>query len=193
MVEFFNLTSIGILVDKYDKNVTLRVEISCRFPPSKYLVYAFQGAPGDYPSLQENHFIQNYIKFSKYVNKISDDFIKNELNGEKFVAIHLRNGGDMVSIFMLTSRILFVIIMAFSLKKSQLVKWPLTGMRLLWGWLKKVIFKAYNILRRKTFVICSKTLQNLAPPLVSSCSSSCRLINLYLDKYLRKSGTRHNW
>ena len=68
-----------------------------RFPPSKYLVYAFQGAPGDYPSKQENHDIQKYIKFSKYIDQKSDEFIKDEMNGDPFVAIHLRNGGDMVS------------------------------------------------------------------------------------------------
>ncbi|XP_065068539.1 GDP-fucose protein O-fucosyltransferase 1-like [Rhopilema esculentum] len=69
-----------------------------RFPPSKYLVYAFQGAPGDYPSKQENHDIQKYIKFSKYIDQKSDEFIKDEMNRDPFVAIHLRNGGDMRSV-----------------------------------------------------------------------------------------------
>ena len=60
-------------------------------------MYAFQGAPGDYPSLKVNHHIQKYIEFSKYVHKRSDEFIAKDLKDEVFLAIHLRNGGDMVS------------------------------------------------------------------------------------------------
>lgn len=74
-----------------------KTHFSIRFPASKYLVYAFQGAPGDYPSLKVNHYIHKYIEFSKYIHRKSDEFIANDLKDEVFVAIHLRNGADMVS------------------------------------------------------------------------------------------------
>jgi len=86
----------GILWDTHHERTAL--EWKRRFPPSKYLVYAFQGAPGDYPSLKVNQYIQKYIEFSKFIHRRSDEYIANELKNEVFVAVHLRNGGDMVSV-----------------------------------------------------------------------------------------------
>ena len=91
---YFRLVSVQLLlVFKFQLNL-----LSIRFPPSKYLVYAFQGAPGDYPSLKVNQYIQKYIEFSKLIHRRSDEYIANELKNEVFVAVHLRNGGDMVNI-----------------------------------------------------------------------------------------------
>ena len=59
---------------------------------------AFQGAPGDFPSKEENQNVQNYLKFSDYIDESSDQYINREMNGEPYIAIHLRNGGDMVGI-----------------------------------------------------------------------------------------------
>ena len=64
-------------------------------------MYAFQGAPGDYPSLKVNQYIQKYIEFSKFIHRRSDEYIANELKNEVFVAVHLRNGGDMVNILLI--------------------------------------------------------------------------------------------
>ena len=52
---------------------------------------------GNFPSLPENHFSQKYLHFSKLIDKISDEYIQNEMEGKPFLAIHLRNGQDMVS------------------------------------------------------------------------------------------------
>eukprot|EP00794_Sanderia_malayensis_P015908 gene15908-17508_t len=86
----------GILWGSNDESVAK--EWLERFPVSQYLVMAFQGAPGDYPSLERNQAIQKYIKFSDHINSLSDKFIIKEMKGEAFVAVHLRNGGDMVNV-----------------------------------------------------------------------------------------------
>ena len=80
-----------------DFNLIFYSSIHSRFPAGQYPVYAFPGAPGNFPSLPENHFIQKYLHFSKLIDKISDEYIQNEMEGKPFLAIHLRNGQDMVS------------------------------------------------------------------------------------------------
>ncbi|XP_066927610.1 GDP-fucose protein O-fucosyltransferase 1-like isoform X2 [Clytia hemisphaerica] len=69
-----------------------------KFPAGQYPVYAFPGAPGNFPSLPEHHSIQKYLHFSKLINRISDEYIENELEGKPFLAIHLRNGLDMTRV-----------------------------------------------------------------------------------------------
>lgn len=86
----------GILWNSYRKQVA--DEWRERFPPSQHLVLAFQGAPGDFPSKEENQNVQNYLKFSDYIDESSDQYINREMNGEPYIAIHLRNGGDMLSV-----------------------------------------------------------------------------------------------
>ena len=69
-----------------------------RFPPSKYPVLAFSGAPGAFPVLEKHVHLQQYLKWSDLIVKQADAF----LNGFKeqadapFIAIHLRNGQDFV-------------------------------------------------------------------------------------------------
>ena len=60
------------------------------------MVYAFQGAPGDFPSTEDNQQLQKYITFSKLIDEKSNEFIENTVKGVPYVAIHLRNGEDMV-------------------------------------------------------------------------------------------------
>ena len=72
--------------------------IYLRFPSSKYPVYAFKGAPGSFPSNTEHHSIQKYLHFSDMLENIADDYIRKEMEGKPFLAIHLRNGKDMVCI-----------------------------------------------------------------------------------------------
>ncbi|XP_065647338.1 GDP-fucose protein O-fucosyltransferase 1 isoform X3 [Hydra vulgaris] len=69
-----------------------------RFPSYKFPVLAFQGAPGNFPSLREHQYLQKYLEFSDQLNNQADDYIKNELNGNQYIAIHLRNGQDMLGI-----------------------------------------------------------------------------------------------
>ena len=77
--------------------ITMNFLVYCfRFTASEYPVLAFKGSPGNFPSLPEHHSIQKYLKFSKRIEKIADDFLSNEMKGKRYLAIHLRNGRDMV-------------------------------------------------------------------------------------------------
>ena len=67
-----------------------------RFPSFTHPVYAFKGAPGNFPSLPENHSIQKYLHFSDMLENMADDYIRNDMEGKPYLAIHLRNGLDMV-------------------------------------------------------------------------------------------------
>lgn len=57
---------------------------------------AFQGAPGSFPSTPATQHIQKYIEFSQKILLLADEFIREEMKGKRFVAIHLRNGIDLV-------------------------------------------------------------------------------------------------
>jgi peptide-O-fucosyltransferase len=69
-----------------------------KFPPSEYKVLAFSGAPGAFPVEEKNVHLQKYLKWSDFIEKQADDFIKSfkSAPGEKFIALHLRNGIDFV-------------------------------------------------------------------------------------------------
>jgi peptide-O-fucosyltransferase len=71
-----------------------------RFPSSSYPVLAFTGAPGAFPVLERNVPLQKYVKWSDNINKKADEVIsklKADPN-DKFIALHLRNGVDFVSV-----------------------------------------------------------------------------------------------
>ena len=86
--------------NNFNKSENLSSYSFHRFPSSKFPVLAFQGAPGNFPSLREHQFLQKYVEFSERLSKQADDYIKNELKGDQYIGIHLRNGQDMVSFFM---------------------------------------------------------------------------------------------
>lgn len=65
-----------------------------RFPASKYPVIALMGAPGSFPVEDKNRWLQQYMQWSVKIEKEAKRFIKNVLNNEPFVGIHLRNGID---------------------------------------------------------------------------------------------------
>ena len=69
-----------------------------RFPSEMYPVLAFQVAPGLFPSLEEHQYLQKYIYFSRKIDELSNKYIKEIIKGKKYVAIHLRNGIDFVSL-----------------------------------------------------------------------------------------------
>ena len=87
---------INLLWDTWHESVA--EEWNSTFPQRKYPVLAFHGAPGHFPSLQMNQHLQKYIHFSEHISKKADDFIKNEIKGERYVGIHLRNGIDMTRV-----------------------------------------------------------------------------------------------
>jgi len=73
------------------------IEWNKRFPRQKYPVMAFHGAPGTFPSLQRNQYLQKYVHFSDHISQKAEDFINNVIKG-RYVAIHLRNGFDMTRV-----------------------------------------------------------------------------------------------
>jgi peptide-O-fucosyltransferase len=66
------------------------------YPPSKYPVLAFTGAPAEFPIEKENVKLQKYLKWSDQYESKANDFVKNVMNNEKFIGLHLRNGHDFV-------------------------------------------------------------------------------------------------
>ncbi len=66
------------------------------FNAKRFPVLAFTGAPGNFPVLEKNVYLQKYLKWSDYINKRADDFLAKFKPNEndKFVGIHLRNGID---------------------------------------------------------------------------------------------------
>lgn len=66
------------------------------FNSKRFPVLAFTGAPGAFPILEKNVYLQKYLKWSDYINKRADDFLSKFLSNEddKFIGIHLRNGID---------------------------------------------------------------------------------------------------
>ena len=65
---------------------------------SEYPVIALMGAPGSFPVLEKDRWLQKFVKWSLKIEKKAKEFIKRMLRNEPFVGIHLRNGIDFVSI-----------------------------------------------------------------------------------------------
>lgn len=66
------------------------------FPGDKFPVLAFTGAPGAFPVLEKNVKLQQYIKWSSYIDNLAETFINKfkPNKDDKFIGIHLRNGKD---------------------------------------------------------------------------------------------------
>lgn len=67
-----------------------------KYPPNKWPVIAFTGAPASFPVQLENRALQKYLQWSDDVEEKSDAFIKTNLPKGAFIGIHLRNGMDWV-------------------------------------------------------------------------------------------------
>lgn len=67
-----------------------------KYPPSKWPVIAFTGAPASFPVQLENRGLQKYLIWSPNIHSQAEDFVKNVLPKGGFVGIHLRNGIDWV-------------------------------------------------------------------------------------------------
>ncbi|KAJ8299958.1 hypothetical protein KUTeg_021477, partial [Tegillarca granosa] len=64
-----------------------------RYDPKKYPVLAFTGAPAAFPVQQQHVKLHRFLKWSDFIEKQADEFIKDNINGV-FVGIHLRRGSD---------------------------------------------------------------------------------------------------
>jgi len=68
------------------------------YPPKKYPVLAFRGAPASYPALVEHQVFQQYLQFSDRVTAEASKYLKEHFEGQPYVGIHLRNGPDWVGL-----------------------------------------------------------------------------------------------
>ena len=77
-----------------------KLEWKKKFPSLQYPVLAFTGAPGAFPILEKDVYLQKYLKWSNAVEKKANDFIQKfrPNKDDKFLAIHIRNGVDFVRI-----------------------------------------------------------------------------------------------
>ena len=78
---------------RYEENINGWKE---KYPPNKYPVLAFTGAPSNFPILQEDVPLQKYLKWSDDFENKSNLFFKDHMNQKRFIGIHLRNGVDFV-------------------------------------------------------------------------------------------------
>ncbi|KAK7604126.1 hypothetical protein V9T40_004399 [Parthenolecanium corni] len=67
-----------------------------KYPPSKWPVLAFAGAPASFPVQKENKGLHKYLKWSATIDHLANNFIRESLPRGSFIGIHLRNGVDWV-------------------------------------------------------------------------------------------------
>lgn len=67
-----------------------------KYPPNKWPVIAFTGAPASFPVQDENRALQKYLVWSDQIQQQAKHFIKNSLPKGSFIGIHLRNGIDWI-------------------------------------------------------------------------------------------------
>ncbi|KAF4526804.1 hypothetical protein B566_EDAN016631 [Ephemera danica] len=65
-----------------------------RYPPDKWPVLAFTGAPASFPLQLENRDLHRYLQWSDFIAKAAHNYIHTKLPNGAFVGIHLRNGMD---------------------------------------------------------------------------------------------------
>jgi peptide-O-fucosyltransferase len=73
--------------------------ILSRFPPEKYPVLTFRGAPAAFPVQPKHRELQRYLVFSHRIQEEAYNYIESHFRGQKFVGLHLRNGADWVRVF----------------------------------------------------------------------------------------------
>lgn len=71
-------------------------EWNSKYPPEKWQVLAFTGAPATFPVQEENRKLHKYLEWSDEISSKAQSFIKNILPKGAFIGIHLRNGIDWV-------------------------------------------------------------------------------------------------
>lgn len=88
--EFFGPLSYDVIHRGMD------VVWNTKYPPEKWPVIAFTGAPASFPVQAENVYLQKYLKWSDKIDKKANEFIKRFLPRGAFIGIHLRNGIDWI-------------------------------------------------------------------------------------------------
>ena len=82
--EVYSMTYYGDFISEWTK----------AYPPQKYPVLAFRGAPAAFPVIPQHRHLQRYLKFTKEISSHGDDLINEHFGKAKFVGLHLRNGID---------------------------------------------------------------------------------------------------
>ncbi|XP_077289932.1 O-fucosyltransferase 1 [Arctopsyche grandis] len=67
-----------------------------KYPPEKWPVLAFTGAPASFPVQDENRSLHKYLQWNAAMTERVKKYIKENLSGGGFIGIHLRNGADWV-------------------------------------------------------------------------------------------------
>lgn len=67
-----------------------------RYPPERFPVLAFKGAPAHFPVEQRNLGLQQYVVWSDDMLKKANDLISEKFSNDKYIGIHLRLGSDFV-------------------------------------------------------------------------------------------------
>jgi len=80
--------------DVYHHDMILKWHVN--YPPLKWPVLAFVGAPARFPIQKENIGIQKYLKWSDKIENLANNYINDKIKPGKFIGIHLRNGIDWV-------------------------------------------------------------------------------------------------
>ena len=72
-----------------------------KYPPSKFPVLAFTGAPGAFPVSEHDVHLQKYLKWSDVIESKADKFLGQIKDNpeDKFIGLHMRNGIDFVSLY----------------------------------------------------------------------------------------------
>jgi peptide-O-fucosyltransferase len=93
-VEFIGDEYHGAIGDGYDLGRTAaRQAWRDKYPPNKFPVLAFAGAPAPFPIRAEDRHLQKYLKWRPRINNKAIKFVKENLP-RPFVGIHLRNNMD---------------------------------------------------------------------------------------------------
>ncbi|XP_019767317.2 GDP-fucose protein O-fucosyltransferase 1 isoform X1 [Dendroctonus ponderosae] len=66
------------------------------YPPDKWPVLAFTGAPASFPVADENRHIHKHLVWSKDIEDKAKKFLSSRMPKGAFIGIHLRNGVDWV-------------------------------------------------------------------------------------------------
>jgi len=69
---------------------------SKRFPPSRFPVIAFTGAPAAFPVQQQNLPLKQFVVWQEKWKSRARTWLQQNLPPGPFVGVHLRNGGDWV-------------------------------------------------------------------------------------------------
>ncbi|XP_013394637.1 GDP-fucose protein O-fucosyltransferase 1 isoform X2 [Lingula anatina] len=81
---FYDLTYEESYIDKWKS----------MYPPDKYPVMAFKGAPARFPVAQRHVKLHKYFQWSEAIEKEAQDYISKTFQGDSFIGIHLRNNVD---------------------------------------------------------------------------------------------------